>query len=307
MKIKGYYTLRCSDVIEDISIYNETLDELDGFEYEIKHQNVSGILTFKIADDEKQISQVKDFEKFNFPWCDNILIIEGSLMCENENPGFIIEKRIRDLFILISICKNGIVDYPAGELFSDKIHIHSCDSFVHSIDFVVLSAKKNKWPNLSSISIKESIMWWGNYYNSMDSISENKIGRAINAYSHLFNSSGGSDDPAKLFWALVGIEAIYVLGNSSLQEQVNKKTQIFLGERHEFKKRFSKMYDYRSRFVHGDLNFENKYFIETKKIEDHLSDFWSNRDFAISILVATFQKLIVENRHNLEFDFVIKE
>ncbi|HLP38811.1 hypothetical protein, partial [Lacibacter sp.] len=134
MKIKGYYTLRCSDVIEDISIYNETLDELDGFEYEIKHQNVSGILTFKIADDEKQISQVKDFEKFNFPWCDNILIIEGSLMCENENPGFIIEKRIRDLFILISICKNGIVDYPAGELFSDKIHIHSCDSFVHSID-----------------------------------------------------------------------------------------------------------------------------------------------------------------------------
>jgi hypothetical protein len=165
---------------------------------------------------------------------------------------------------------------------------------------------KFKWPEQTTLSIPESIAWWKHYNSTLDFISETRVGRAINAYSHLFDSNGGRDDPAKLFWALVGIEAIYVEGNSSLQDQVNRKTQIFLGERHDFKKMFSKMYDYRSRFVHGDLNFENKFFLDGDKTENHFADFWMYRDFAISILLSTLQRLIKRNRHELEFDYVIK-
>ncbi len=306
MRIKGYYTLRCSDVIEDISLYNETLDELDGLNYQIKYGKTEGNLLFKVVNEESQVEQVKNFEKFNFPWCDNILIIEGEIEGDFPMPETLIEKRVRDLFILISICKNGIIDYPAGELFIDEIHSLTCESFVHSIDFIIKSTEKLKWPKLKTLKIADSIAWWEKYRNALDGISENKIGRAINAYSQLFNSRGGSDDSAKLFWTLVGIEAIYVVGNSSLQDQVNRKSQIFLGERQEFKKTFSKMYDYRSRFVHGDLNFENKCFMDSEKTENHLVDFWGHRDFAISILVGTLQNLILENRHSLEFDYRLK-
>jgi hypothetical protein len=309
MKIKGYFPLRCSDVTDDYTIYEETLEELNGFDYEIIYKKKIGTLHFTVADKKSQFKPISSFNQFRFPWCDNLLIIEGELDdISSLMIQFLVEKRIRDLFILIAICKNGILDIGAeGELFIDGKHIHTCKPFIHSVDMVVPISIKIKWPKLSTLPISDSLIWWNHYLDSIDNVSKNKIGRAINAFSHLFHEQGGSDDPAKLFWALVGIEAIYVEGNSSLQEQVNKKSQIFLGERQEFKKRFSQMYDYRSRFVHGDLDFENKAFIEDNIVDDYLSEFWENRDFAISILLATLQNLIKQNRHDLDFEYKLKD
>jgi hypothetical protein len=58
-------------------------------------------------------------------------------------------------------------------------------------------------------------------------ISENKIGRAINTFSYLIYRNVASDDPSVMFWALLGIEALYVEGHLSLQYQVNKKLRCF--------------------------------------------------------------------------------
>lgn len=56
-----------------------------------------------------------------------------------------------------------------------------------------------------------------------------------------------------------GLEALYCQGNSNLPGQLNVKSTLLLGDRVSFKKDFNKMYDYRSRFVHGDLNFQDQY------------------------------------------------
>src|SRR5690606_25516916 len=98
-------------------------------------------------------------------------------------------------------------------------------------------------------------------------------------------------------------------GTSNLQDQINKKSQIFLGERQEFKKHFTKLYNYRSRFIHGEINFIHKYFTEdaTDNLESYYDEFMEYKDFAVSMLLATLQKLIQENRHEIAFEYIMKQ
>ncbi|WP_289055863.1 hypothetical protein [Carboxylicivirga marina] len=74
MRVKGYFSIRCSDVVEEDTIYTETLNELDGFILPIEYKSTSGSLTLKIASNEKQTTQVELLEKFRFP-CNTLVYV----------------------------------------------------------------------------------------------------------------------------------------------------------------------------------------------------------------------------------------
>jgi len=156
---------------------------------------------------------------------------------------------------------------------------------------------------------KKTILWVENYQNQTDSVSDDKIGRALNAFSYMFNDRGGEgDDGTELFWIMVGLESLYAKGNKDIVTQVNSKSQFFLGQRKEFKKSFQDLYDYRSRLVHGELNFSHKFLLvdNTDKIFNHWMKLYDNQNLAVAVLVASFQKLILSNRTSLDFEMKYK-
>ena len=107
-----------------------------------------------------------------------------------------------------------------------------------------------------------------------------------------------------LLWSLIGIEALYCSGKEGLSEQIFTKTQIFLGEIIDYKKKLKQMYDFRSRLIHGDLNIPpNHFYDDDNPFRDQLFD---STVFAVAILTATLQKMVYENKKELNFKYKLE-
>ena len=86
-----------------------------------------------------------------------------------------------------------------------------------------------------------------------------RVGRAISASSYLIKQQAYDVSPVDLVWALLAIEALSATGNEGLKNQLMTKSELLLGKRFAYKKRFQRIYDFRSRFVHGDIDFGVEY------------------------------------------------
>ncbi|QOY36478.1 hypothetical protein AWH56_001945 [Anaerobacillus isosaccharinicus] len=89
-------------------------------------------------------------------------------------------------------------------------------------------------------------------------VTPNSTGRALSSFSFLL----GKDYTNILFRSVMGIEALYAKGTSSLQEQVREKSQLILGKQEAFKKVYTNMYNFRSRYIHGDLDFPTDHSLD---------------------------------------------
>ncbi|HYK77932.1 MAG TPA: hypothetical protein VEV16_13220, partial [Daejeonella sp.] len=124
--------------------------------------------------------------------------------------------------------------------------------------------------------------------------------RALNAFSQMF---GKNTDPNSsfLFWSILGIEALLAEGNNNILNQIKSKCILLFGEPKEFKKKINHLYDYRSRFVHGDINIPPKFFFIDEKFE---LEYWEYLNFSISILIALIRKLIRDDKTEFNFEYI---
>ena len=112
-----------------------------------------------------------------------------------------------------------------------------------------------------------------------------------------------------MLWSLVGIEALYTKGEAGLAEQVKHKSQAFLGRQDAYKKEIAKMYDFRSRFVHGDLDFPGYLTpYESEGAERRYQEgLKASNDLATAVLVASIQELIRRDCKGLDFSYAVGE
>ncbi|MCW3077942.1 MAG: hypothetical protein JWO32_2551 [Bacteroidetes bacterium] len=226
---------------------------------------------------------------------------------------YFVESYVRHILIYLNIARPGAFETRKGFIKSNetisesKIKISDFNQLMTSLNYSIEIAKKYKWPQLKELPIKKTLDWLDLQWKAFEVISASRIQRALNAFSYIFHDNANDNSPNDLFHALMGIEAVYVQGNSSIQDQVNLKSQLLLGKRDEFKKTFNELYDYRSRYIHGQLNFINKYFVDDKSDAiDHLLKTYEKSAFAIAILIATIQKHVEFDKTEIEFELKIK-
>jgi hypothetical protein len=85
------------------------------------------------------------------------------------------------------------------------------------------------------------------------------------------------------------------------------KTQVLLGERQKNKKDFGAMYDFRSRWLHGDVDLPLRYTPYTgsskyKKYDEQLS---RSEALALAVLIATLQLMASRSWTELEFKYSV--
>jgi len=224
------------------------------------------------------------------------------------------ESYIRHLLIYLNLAKPGAFDTREGYIITKQklrsrttTKISYFPTLINTLPYAIEVAKKYKWPTLKELPIKRTINWLNENWKAFEIMSDNRIQRALNAFSYLFHDNTHDNSPNDLFHALIGIEAIFVQGNSNIQEQVNQKSQILLGRRNDFKKVFTELYDYRSRYIHGQLNFINKYFVDDMgEAIDQMLNTSEKSAFATAILIASIQKHIELNKTELEYELVLK-
>lgn len=213
-------------------------------------------------------------------------------------------KRIHDLIFAANLSNFGSITVNEYVVFQDS-NVYAIGG--KQMDYSILfEAKQNsmtwKYPKLSEIDIVDVWKWLTKREDFLQGFSHSAVTRAIINLLEISNS----DSNMKLFRAVMGIEGLYTKGKNNLLEQVREKTQILLGPQEEFKKLYSNMYDFRSKFIHGELNFPATVSIDfSKKLEQHSEDLKKATCFAILLLGASIQQLILRDWDGVKFDYMV--
>ncbi|MEM1210525.1 MAG: hypothetical protein AAGI54_14790 [Planctomycetota bacterium] len=181
---------------------------------------------------------------------------------------------------------------------------HQVEGFISSYELVVEDAQKYNWPPIQKLQIQQTWDWLIENQGFSNSYGEGALGRAIAAFSHTLSSGNTDEGTLDCIWAFVGLEAIYGRSNIATKSQILEKTELLLGVPSRDKKRLSRAYDFRSRFLHGDVDFP----IRGSGLDAvrYVSDEHESFVIAAAVLLSTLQMLILTNRHHVKFEFTLQ-
>jgi predicted restriction endonuclease len=107
---------------------------------------------------------------------------------------------------------------------------------------------------------------------------------------------------------MLRLEALYTAGGEeSITRQLIRKTELLLGPQEKFRSVVKRMYDYRSRFIHGQISFPSAYceYEGTRSFESYVDEIGEASDMALAILIATLQKMAREDRTSVRFEYIL--
>ncbi len=215
----------------------------------------------------------------------------------------IINDILQRLCLLVNLSYAAKVDFLPGVIYSNKNkYVGKTLVLLNTLDFAYEHSNKIGWPILKGIKIEKTIEWFVKNKIHTDETSRNKTHRAINAFSYLFNNIG-EKDTSILFWTMLGIESILAKGNNNITNQIKTKSSLILGEPKEYKKKLNKLYDYRSRLIHGDINFPPKFSSDYELFE---VEYWDYLAFATSILLAIIRDMIEKGIVEYKFNYILE-
>ncbi|MDC4203696.1 MAG: hypothetical protein MPW14_08585 [Candidatus Manganitrophus sp.] len=218
-----------------------------------------------------------------------------------------LEKFSGDLILAAAIAKPGGLEPLDVVLYVNRKKERSIRTGPHDlINLVVDYAVEVGWPKLHEINIEEAWQWISRIPGLENGVPQGDVGRAISALSHVI---GEDYSAVQLMWCMVGLEALYLKGKQGLSEQLFEKVQTLLGPVNEHKRAFRGLYDYRSKFVHGDLDIPLIYtpYDGAEEFEKFYHETFDAMKRAAALLLATLQKMVELRIYSLEFRYILEE
>lgn len=213
-------------------------------------------------------------------------------------------KVVCDYVLAANIAKPGAVHTTRGILLVNGRRAPAAHLPKMYTDLFYMAVRRSAeigWPAVSTMDVHEAWNWVSGIDGLASGVPRGRAGRAFAALSYLLSGNGSLD----LVWALLGLEALYGTGNTGLREQLSEKSSVLLGRPSQHKKEFGRAYDYRSRLLHGDVDVPLAY-----SPHDALEEFARFHDesirsglIAISVLLATLQKMISLSVWDMEFSY----
>lgn len=216
-----------------------------------------------------------------------------------------LKKTVNDFKIAVNIAFPGFFEIKCGQILVDDKKYSDIETSISSLKDAILTARKKQWPHIEILNIRETWKWLLKREDFIHTIGKKPIERALNAFTYIFDANDYED----LFYSLIGIEAIYASGKQGILEQLREKSSAIFGEPENYKNSLNKMYDTRSRFIHGDLNFPSKYHIYDG-IEEFdnfmMKEYIQSLEMAEAILVATIQQFVINDAETLEHHLLVE-
>ncbi|KFC38228.1 hypothetical protein FF18_15860 [Elizabethkingia anophelis] len=277
---------------------------LGEFQIEIYLENIipqknefhNQLLVFQviIPNDYKKVPIQRNNSNFEITEDEHRLMFE-SLMIHDFRA------KLHNFLLITNIAKPGVIKAKRGEIFMNEKLI----DFSYPITSIhresLSDIKKIKWPTYLNLKYIDAWNWFKENKFSFERFSRNGSERAMNAFTNLFQEDSNYL-AFDLFWSLIGIEAIYCKGKENLSEQIFTKTQVLLGEMSDYKKRLKRMYEFRSRLIHGDLDIPpNNYDYDDENDINFNEELYEATSLAVAILTVTFQRMIEMKKNTIEF------
>lgn len=299
--------IRSSDYEEDYEFYELFLEEIVRLSNnpllikfldnennpQINERSLISNLTFKIEEGNRYDNNTEpkfatDLNKkhsfFHTEFTSEYLIItilfkEHKAINENDEDGYaisLINDYLTRLHFLINLTYHTNIDFLHGvvysnsELFLGKTEIITAENMM----YVYKHAREMDWPKIKNLSLIQTLEWFDKFNIHPNNKSQNSLHRAINSFSHLFGDIR-RDDSAHLFWIMLGIEALLVEGNQNITSQFKEKSILIFGKPKEYSKKLAKLYDYRSKLVHGGFDIYPRFYLDYNAHHKEYHDFLS--------------------------------
>jgi hypothetical protein len=208
------------------------------------------------------------------------------------------------LLLCACLAKPGAVYTDEAAVWANQVAHGTVPAFYGSLEAAVRTARELKWPTLDTVAIPDIWAWAAQLPGFADGMPQGRIGRAIAGLSHLVVT----ETSAGLVWALIGLEALYCRGVGNLKRQLMEKSEVLLGPRREFKRRFDKMYDFRSRLVHGDVNLPLLFStFSTTEHQQYDHELYEAESIASAMLLATVHEMVRRRWYDLNYGYSLIE
>ncbi|GAB6109086.1 hypothetical protein [Fusibacter bizertensis] len=238
-----------------------------------------------------------DFFKLRFEENDNSnLSFSGTINHNNESYETVDYLRI----IIFHIWRSSNLSFPGAFcLHNAEILISGEDSSYLSLPSYSLgsiySSEYNNCYCIRPISLKKTWIWYCNVVDISSLVTTNNFDRAISGlFNYQRHDSFIQSDIINLF---LGAEAFYDLNSRGVKETLKFRAIDFLNiqkDKKFFSKGLSDFYDYRSRYVHGDLDIISYMDILQNFLVDipEYEKYYSVCQFGVFFILASIQNAI---------------
>lgn len=218
------------------------------------------------------------------------------------------DARLFDLCIATNLAIPGSLSYASTLLLVDGACVGSGHGAHHQLDATYDASIEYSWPRLDELSVKSVLSWLDSTPGFRERTGQTRLGRAIGALSYLIKEHSGDENELSIVWALLGLEALYGRGSDGIKNQILEKSEAFLGSPETHKKNLSRVYDHRSRIIHGDADivFRHNCFHSARAGEAFFDQLYEGERVATAVLLATLQQMCADNRHDLEFAYTLE-
>lgn len=295
-------------------MFKQMLNELDDMEIEMiindkdtkvklkierkSEYNIFLMMNMKINRKKYKYTNEKEFEEKN----ENEEIIE-LIHIENVIEDF--KKQVQNFAISVNISYPGLLEISKYEIYINGEPYYFSKRVLSTLLISVTEARRDNWPEINIIDIKKTWSWLKQRTGFIRGMANNSIERALAAFTYIYDCYSYED----LFYSMIGIEAIYVRSKDGILQQIKEKSRAIFGEPKDYMKRLKHMYNVRSRFIHGDLNFPSRYCKEddTKEFQKFSDEeYFDSKNLAQAILIASIQQFVLADIEEIEFEIKAK-
>lgn len=213
---------------------------------------------------------------------------------------------VRDIAFVANIASPGSLLVSKILTQYENVNVLNHSGIPHDLSYGVDLANEYEWPPITKLPFQQAWEWLSAIEKVDTSL---PVVRALSFATRITsiakNDLGG---PFDLVWAMAGLESLYGRGNVGMKSQLLEKSEALLGRRFKFKKRFSWMYDFRSRILHGDVLVNSDHYSQflpyndESKAESEASDCYA---LASILLITTLQHMCRNNLSGLDFEYKV--
>ncbi|RHX83390.1 hypothetical protein [Leptospira stimsonii] len=215
-------------------------------------------------------------------------------------------KFIYDLLLIVHLSEPGALEFQFGKVIINNFYNITLPPFGKTFANAIEMSKHIVWPPIDSLPLSKVIKFFRKGDTLLPGFSSTNVERSLSAFTYLFTPQPTNE--LLLMWSMVGIEALFTKESAGIMEQVRSKIFTLLGSDEKGRKLISKMYNLRSKFLHGGVDIPtNKFgtnFMEPGTLQ-YDDDLLKTIEFSQVLLVSCLQKVIKLGKNPIEFNYKI--
>lgn len=266
-------------------------------------------LKFKIEIDKqihiKEASKLKDYNKestsTNFDYHKHTTFIFFDYFI----------REIDNLLIICNLAHPGSLYTLTGlGYFNNNPTICNFQTRNHHLEHIQFS-KNTSWPKLDNIDIIKCWAWYTNNRGIFTGEQNSNLCRAASAYSLTLGEQCRLNEHITLLWSMIGIESLFKSSNTanlqSIRSQLKLNIGSMLGTYSLSSKIINSMYEIRSNFLHGGLNFPGLGHVahENSRLEKNRREIKETISASICILTSALQYIIKHELCDIHFNYKV--